>query len=677
MVYKRIFLFAALLLAACTADPLSEPEVDTPASVVAQRKLVNTPDDAVEGSLIVCFDDQSLARIEETTSKATRNGVAATRSGVAPVDEVLAGLEVVSLRRLFPYTARHEERTRAAGLHRWYVVTFDRNADLSESALKLAEVAEVENIQFDTRLYRGQVGPVGPLKTDAPVTRAEGIPFNDPQSGRQWHYVNNADRTICATSRRGADINAGEAWALTAGDPSVIVAIVDEGVKYSHPDLAANMWINPQETAGNNLDDDQNRYTDDIHGFNFVTRGPISWDREVWIGDENKGDSGHGTHVAGTVAAVNNNSLGVCGVAGGTGRNDGVKIMSCQIFSGNDDASGALSTSAEAIKYAADNGAAIIQCSFGSTAGAYQSDNLWQARAGVQYTAIKYFIESRNCSAVDGGVVIFASGNDATAMSGYPGAYRDYISVTAFGPDYQPAYYTNYGPGCNIAAPGGDYRVSADAEMNNAQILSTVPSEITYFSGSDYGYMQGTSMACPHVSGVAALGLSYALQKGKSFTLEEFKTMLLTAVNDVEPYLVGSKNGVPLSTYSKKMGTGSSDAYQLLMQIEGTPCLQVAIGRRQMLELDRFFGGSSDNLTYTKIEMSQADRDKLGVTTDPVISYGRLDLRCTKPGCVKIRITAIAGGTTAGTGANMGGSQITKEFAVIARAVQSNNGGWL
>ena len=338
---------------------------------------------------------------------------------------------------------------------------------------------------------------------------------------------------------------------------------MDQGVKYTHPDLAANMWINTQEKNGaTGADYDGNGYIDDIYGYNFVTRGAVSWDREVWVGGENKGDSGHGTHVAGTVAAVNNNGVGVCGVAGGTGRNDGVKLMSCQIFSGNDATSGAITTSAEAIKYAADNGAAIIQCSFGSKAGAYTSDSAYERGSGVQYNAIKYFIESQNCDAVGGGVVIFAAGNDATAMSGYPGAYHDYISVTSFSPDYLPAYYTNYGPGCNISAPGGDYKISADAAKTYAEVLSTVPSELSEYNGADYGFMQGTSMACPHVSGVAALGLSYALEKGKKFTLDEFKTMILTSVNDMETYLDGSKTGLVLADYRKKMGTGSIDAYR-------------------------------------------------------------------------------------------------------------------
>ena len=688
MADKKILLFAVLLLAACTADPAMDGADggNSSANTAAAAKLINTPYDAKQGSLIVCFDDAAVPTIEATAASfaATRGdaGDAAvlTRSGIAPVDEVLQGLEITSLRRVFPYTPRHEERTRAAGLHKWYVVTFDEQADLEAAALKLAAVAEVRNVEFNTKLYVTSVGPRRPLTAaDMAATRAAAAGrFNDPQLSRQWHYNNNGDKTVASTSRAGADINAQDAWAITAGNPGVVVAIVDQGVKYTHPDLAANMWINTQEKNGaTGADDDGNGYIDDIYGYNFVTRGAVSWDREVWVGGENKGDSGHGTHVAGTVAAVNNNGVGVCGVAGGTGRNDGVKLMSCQIFSGNDATSGAITTSAEAIKYAADNGAAIIQCSFGSKAGAYTSDNAYERGSGVQFNAIKYFIESQNCDAVDGGVVIFAAGNDATAMSGYPGAYHDYISVTSFSPDYLPAYYTNYGPGCNISAPGGDYKISADAAKTYAEVLSTVPSELSEYNGADYGFMQGTSMACPHVSGVAALGLSYALEKGKKFTLDEFKTMILTSVNDMETYLDGSKTGLVLADYRKKMGTGSIDAYQLLMQVEGTPCLRAKVGTKQLVALTKYFGGSASNLTYLRVEMTRENMDKLGITEAPSISYGKLMIHCTKPGVAKISVTAIAGGGSVGGGSSMGGQEITKEFAVIARATENANGGWL
>ena len=144
--------------------------------------------------------------------------------------------------------------------------------------------------------------------------------FNDPQLFWQWHYINNADQAVGTETVAGADINVAEAWKLTGGDPRVIVAIVDGGVKYNHPDLAANMLINEAELSGQpGVDDDGNGYVDDIYGYNFaVDTGEISYD--------STDDGGHGTHVAGTVAAVNNNGIGVCGVAGGTGNNDGVRL---------------------------------------------------------------------------------------------------------------------------------------------------------------------------------------------------------------------------------------------------------------------------------------------------------------------------------------------------------------
>ena len=193
-------------------------------------------------------------------------------------------------------------------------------------------------------------------------------------------------------------------------------------------------------------------------------------------------------------------------------------------------------------------------------------------------------------------------------------------------------------------------------------------------------------MACPHVSGVVALGLSYALKLGKTFDYDEFLSMIYTSVNNVDFYIETCEkkvNGIPydLTNYLGQMGTGCIDAWRLLMQVEGTPTLLVQSGQVTKVGISQFFGPSAANLTYTKVELSDDARQTLGVEGEPYVRYGKLYINCTKTGSAKISISAIAGGDSVaeeGTTTQIGGTEFTREISVLSReAGVAENGGWL
>lgn len=649
---------AALLLAGCTTDPQAETVIDSTEAAIA-KKLIHTSNNAVAGELILYVNDDAVKSFEAVAAAEPMM----TRSGVSDIDEVLYEIGANAIERLFVVDPRHEDRLRARGMHRWYVVRFDESQDLDKAAMSLARLGAIDRVEFCQQVERTDWGEARVVDLDElrVATRANDLPFNDPQLINQWHYINTGDPYISSRARAGADINAEAAWAIETGNPDIVVAVLDEGIDYTHPDLVDNMWVNERELNGQTgVDDDNNGYADDIYGYNFVTGGAISWT------DPN--DSGHGTHVGGTVAAVNNNGIGVSGVAGGSGKKDGVKIMSCQIFVGK---SNNLASTVRAIQYAANNGACILQCSWGVASGSYTNDAAFANVYSSELEAFEYFRSMKNCEALDGGLIVFAAGNDAGSMCGYPGAYNNIISVTAVSADGLPAWYTNYGPGCNIAAPGGDEY--EDLSTRRCSVLSTLPN-------NRYGYMDGTSMACPHVSGVAALGLSYALKLGKTFTVDQYKALILTSVNDINSYLTGTRLSyytMNLADYRGKMGTGTIDAFQVLMGVRGTRCVPVTIGSQQTINLQDYLGGGNLGIKFSSIEVDPKDMEKLGIAETPVLFGNNLLVTCTKPGSIVVKVNMIAGGTSVGGGSSMGGMLITKELALIARPSHASNGGWL
>ncbi|KXX70589.1 hypothetical protein AVL50_08275 [Flammeovirga sp. SJP92] len=439
-------------------------------------------------------------------------------TGDGELDQLNAKYGITKMKRVFPYSPKFEEKHRKYGLHLWYEFTFSTDESPENVALQFSTFSgfEISKPVNKKVLSKGNYSKVENSEVYSSTTQ---VSMNDPLLTSQWHYHNTGQNN----GEVGADISLLDAWEINSGSSNVIVSVLDAGIDTDHIDLEENIWINEDEIPNNGIDDDGNGYIDDINGFNFVFNN-----NEIEAGE-------HGTHVAGTIAAVNNNNIGVAGVAGGNGTGNGVKLMSCMGFANN----GANGGFAQSYVYAADNGAVISQNSWGHSSPSYFDQEILDA--------IDYFIAeagSHPDSPMKGGIVIFAAGNSNDNDLYYPGYYEPILTVASSTNQDKKAYYSNYGDWVDITAPGGETISSAEKG-----VLSTLPN-------NTYGYFQGTSMACPHVSGVAALVVAAA--KG-NMTNSELRKILETSVDDIE-----SEN--PL--FIGELGTGRINALKALQSIK-------------------------------------------------------------------------------------------------------------
>ncbi len=428
------------------------------------RAAVMEPSGSDSGSVLEVEDRYVAGEVLVKLSPSTASVRAVQKSKQGLTIESLRGYgehSVQPLGRIKPKESASKARSvlKEPAINRWYLVKLPPDMSVDEA---LAILKQDSNVEVAEPNYEVSIAATP----------------NDPRYPELWNMHNIAQ----TGGTPDADIDGPEAWDITTGDGNVIIGVIDTGVDYTHEDLKDNMWTNPGEIPGNGIDDDGNGYVDDVYGYDFVNNDGDPMD-----------DHGHGTHVAGTIAGVGDNNIGVVGV-NWNAKIAGIKFLSAR---GGGSTAGAINS----IVYANNNGISITNNSWGG--GRFSQALLDAINAG--------------------GLFVAAAGNtgrNADNFPQYPAAYTsdNIISVAATDHNDALASFSTYGlTSVDLAAPG-------------VRILSTVPySSCPLCDTSGYRWLNGTSMAAPHVAGAAALMRSVIPQS----TTTQLKTWIMDSVDPI------------------------------------------------------------------------------------------------------------------------------------------------
>jgi len=431
-------------------------------TILAKKNLKNT----LQQLEFTKYNGQKVRYKLEKDNKSVKNDKLKSAKTVAK------DINCLKPKRVFRYSELFEKKHSEFGLDLWYECTYHSSV---ESKVALQSLYDNDAI----------IDKISKVELDYEIKLYNDYP-NDPLYNQQSHFES---------------IELLKAWNFTTGSDNVIIQVIDTGIEIDHPDIQNNIWTNSEEICGNGIDDDNNGFIDDCHGYNHADN----------TGDNLLGGHWHGTHCGGIISASINNNIGISSICGGNNMTTGNQLMVSVVF-GSSNTGGF----AEALIYGADNGARISSNSWGYTSPNFVEESILDA--------IDYYNSA-------GGIVVFAAGNSNSDELYYPGAYDGVINVAAVNNNGVRASFSNYGSSIDISAPG-------------VNIYSTMLNK-------NYGTASGTSMAAPIISGIIGLGISY----DPEVTNDKLINCLYdttTNIDNINP------------NYQNKLGKGLVNAYRFL-----------------------------------------------------------------------------------------------------------------